>query len=116
MALILVVDDSQDDLILLKEFLLGLGHHCRLATSGKFALDVLSVEKIDLIISDFMMEDGDGIWLLQELKKIIDAPKCILMSSDTQYGVEHFIKSGAAAFCPKPVLWNNLRKEIDRLI
>jgi CheY-like chemotaxis protein len=116
MALILVVDDSQDDLILVAGFLRNLGHSCRLATSGKLALDVLSAETFDLIISDYQMVDGDGVWLLNELQKISSAPKCILLTSDVTYSADFFLSHGAAGFTEKPLNWSKLRKEIDRLL
>lgn len=116
MALILVVDDSQDDLILIAEFLQGLGHCCRLATSGKLALDVLSAESFDLIISDYQMIDGDGVWLLQELKTMSSVPECILLTSDVNFDEDYFIQNGAAGFCGKPINWQNLTMEINRLL
>ncbi len=79
MALILVVDDSEDTLVLIKDFLIGLGHSCRLATSGKQALDILKTEDFDLIISDYQMDDGDGLWLLSELKNKIEIRQRVLL-------------------------------------
>jgi CheY-like chemotaxis protein len=116
MALILVVDDSQDDLILTAEFLRNLGHSCRLANSGEMALDVLSAEKFDLIISDYQMEDGDGVWLLHELQKLSSAPKCILLTSDVTYKADYFFNHGASGFSEKPLNWEKLKIEIDRLL
>lgn len=116
MALILVVDDSHDDLMILTRFLQELGHHCRIANSGKLALDVLSAEVFDLIISDFRMDDGDGVWLLNELKGLSNAPKCILITSDQTQNADYFFQQGAAGFCSKPLAWPSLKLEIDRLL
>ncbi|MBA2404258.1 MAG: response regulator [Bdellovibrionales bacterium] len=116
MALILVVDDSQEALELMTDFILDLGHSCRLATSGKSAIDLLDVETFDLIISDYQMEDGDGIWLLGELKKRALPPKCIIITGDFSYNASYFFHHNAAGFCYKPVVWENLKKEITRLL
>lgn len=114
MALVLVVDDSTDTLILIKDFLVGLGHTCRLAASGKQALDILKTEDIDLIISDYQMDDGDGLWLLNELKKELNAPSCIMITADQSIDRDQFIGAGASAFCPKPIQWSLLELEVHR--
>ena len=116
MALILIVDDDQDSLILLKDFLAILGHTCRLAASGRQALDVLKEEEFDLIISDYQMDDGDGLWLLSEIKKELIILNCILISADQSINKDQFISAGASAFCPKPIHWAHLEHEIQRLL
>jgi DNA-binding NtrC family response regulator len=50
MALILVGDDNFDDLLFLKEFLLGLGHELRLATSTHMILDLIQAESFEFLI------------------------------------------------------------------
>ena len=116
MALILVVDDSQDTLILIKDFLLDLGHSCRLAASGRQALDILTTENFDLIISDYQMDDGDGLWLLRELREVLTVPRCIMITADQTINKDQFISAGASAFCPKPIYWPQLAQEIHLLL
>lgn len=116
MSLILVVDDSCDNLMVMEEFLHGLGHSCRFAVSGKLALDSLKIEKFHLIISDYHMADGDGIWLLQQLKQMPDTPKCIIVTSELLFTSEYFVNEGAAAHFSKPIQWDKLKQEINNLI
>lgn len=116
MALVLVVDDSQDNLIFIKDFLMTLGHTCRLAASGRQALDILKEETFDLIISDYQMNDGDGLWLLTELKKDLSSPNCIVMTGDQTISQDQFFSAGACALCPKPIHWPQLEQEIRRLL
>lgn len=95
---------------------MGLGHTCRLAASGRQALDVLKAEDFDLIISDYQMNDGDGLWLLGQLKKELAAPNCIVMTADQTINKDQFISAGASALCPKPIHWPQLAQEIHRLL
>ena len=39
------------------------------AASGKEALEILDRQKVECIVSDFEMEDGDGLFLLKNLKR-----------------------------------------------
>lgn len=116
MALILLVDDSNDDLEILKEFLESYSHSCQLATSGEEALALLKVGKFDLVISDFNMPNGNGLWVIRELKKLIDPPRCLMVTGEFRYSPEYIIQQGASGHCFKPVIWDQLKTEVDRLL
>ena len=116
MALILIVDDSQDDLIFMTEFLKQAGHECRLASSGQDAMEHILVEKFQLIISDYQMNNGDGKWLLKEIKNISNPPPCIIITADRNHTEKDFKSLGAKGFCFKPLIWHQLKLEIDRLL
>lgn len=116
MARILVVDDSLDLLSIIKDFLIGLGHSCLLASSGREALDILSSDVFDLIISDYEMDFGDGLWLLGELQKNENSPRCIIMTANLTIKIDQFISAGASSLCFKPIEWGELEQEIQRLI
>ena len=53
------------------------------ASSGEAAIDIVSKEKVDLILSDIAMPKGNGIELLEKLRSIDNPPKIILV---TGYG------------------------------
>jgi CheY-like chemotaxis protein len=57
---ILVVDDSEDNRLLLKEYLRPLGHHVELAESGRVALDKFGNNGFDLVLMDLQMPILDG--------------------------------------------------------
>ena len=116
MALILVVDDSQDDLIFMTEFLKQEGHECRLASSGEEAIEQMALENFHLIISDLQMKNGDGKWLLNELSNIPAAPPCIIVTADRNLNEKHFKVLGAQGFCFKPLMWHQLKLQIDRVL
>jgi two-component system, NtrC family, response regulator HydG len=116
MALILLVDDSLDNLICLEEFLSKLNHACRLATSGQMAMKLMDQEHFDLIISDYEMEDGDGLWLLQELKKNHQSPKCIIVTGNTEHSSAFFMQLGAAAYCLRPFHFKDFQHILDTFL
>jgi DNA-binding response OmpR family regulator len=57
---ILLVDDEESFLDVMKALLNAAGHSVVLAGDGKAAREVLDLEKVDLIISDIMMPTLDG--------------------------------------------------------
>ena len=116
MPRILAVDDSEDDLLFLGEFLRQHHDSFETATSGSLALVKLKSEFFDLVISDYQMVGGDGLWLLSELKQLNLSTKFILVSSETKYAADHYLSLGADAFIPKPISWDLLKSQIEQLI
>ena len=57
---ILLVDDEQGFLAIMRDVLHDAGHEVVLAEDGKVARELLASEKIDLIVSDVFMPTLDG--------------------------------------------------------
>lgn len=71
------------------------------AQSGREAYDVMAKEKIDLVISDINMPNGNGLWLLEKLSKEYSSVPVIIASSNLDLEEQELIKLGASAFVPK---------------
>ena len=65
---ILVVDDSITSRSLEKSILEAHGYRVRVAVDGLEALEMLRIEKADLIITDIQMPRMDGFGLVEALK------------------------------------------------
>ena len=103
---ILLVDDSQDTLALLR---LVFAHHgCRVlvADSAREALKLVTTEKPGIVISDIGMPDVDGYELLKQLRRIpgMDKVPAIALSG---YAMEEdrarALAAGFSAHIAKPV-------------
>lgn len=66
---ILIVDDEADYLETHKMLLESKGYIVNLASSATEALDILSVEYHPIVITDVIMPNKDGFYLLREIKK-----------------------------------------------
>ncbi len=67
---VLVVEDDPDYSQLLNEAFIDAGFHTLLANNGERALEILRTEAVDLVVSDFIMPEVNGLEL------------CRLMSED----------------------------------
>lgn len=67
---ILAVDDEQDSLLLLKVILEIEGAEVTTVTSTQAALEALSSEQQDLLISDIAMPDEDGLVLIRTVRAL----------------------------------------------
>jgi CheY-like chemotaxis protein len=65
---VLVVDDNDDNLVIIRHILLGRGFTVRTARSGAEALDALASERPDVILLDVMMPEMDGMEVLDRIK------------------------------------------------
>jgi two-component system response regulator VicR len=65
---ILIVDDTPDNIKLLKAFLSGKQYEFIIATDGEEALDKAFSEQPDLVLLDLMLPKKSGIEVLKEIK------------------------------------------------
>lgn len=68
MAHILLVEDSPEVSLSVREILAAAGHSVEDASSGREALTRLEGGRFDVIVSDIWMPEMDGIALLKELR------------------------------------------------
>ncbi len=114
-AVILIVDD--DDLVLktLNVLITSLGYECLLANDGLEAVEVLSDRKCDLILSDVLMPNMDGLELLayiREKRPEIDVIIATGFSEKASYA--DVIKAGAIDFIKKPIDQAELEAKLAR--
>ena len=115
---ILVVDDDQE----IADYIIGeLGSHYKFdhSPNGKEALKTLLTGDYDLVISDVMMPEMDGLTLLKRIKdnpQISQIPVIMLTSkAEVEHKLEG-LKSGADAYIAKPFNMEELHIQIDNLI
>ena len=101
---ILVVDDSVTARSLEKSILEAHGYRVRIAVDGLEALELLRVEKADLIITDIQMPRLDGFGLLEALKadgRFNRIPVIIVSSLERAEDQERGLMLGADAYVVK---------------
>jgi two-component system, chemotaxis family, sensor kinase CheA len=101
---ILVVDDSITSRSLEKSILEAHGYRVRVAVDGLEALDMLRIDKADLIITDIQMPRLDGFGLVQALKadsELSRIPVIIVSSLERPEDLERGLLLGADAYVVK---------------
>ena len=90
-----------------------------ICNNGKEALKQLLSEKFDLVISDVVMPEMDGITLLKKIKSnahVSDVPVIMLTSKSEISDRLEGIKQGADAYLSKPFSMEELHFTIDNLV
>ena len=104
MKKILIADDSSTMRLLLKMHLRGIGATIIEAADGQAALDKLSEEPFDMLITDINMPNMTGLELTKAVReKGISIPIIILTTKGEESDVEKGMSLGATGYLTKPV-------------
>ncbi|MEZ4873184.1 MAG: response regulator [Bdellovibrionales bacterium] len=115
---VLVVDDEKDLCEIVSFELEDIGFSVKTAHNGSDAFTMVKDQgDFDLVISDVRMTGGDGIELLENIKKY-DAkkPPVILMTGFADVTEDEVLEKGAIAIIAKPISFSELRSSIDKAL
>lgn len=87
---ILIVDDNNDILDILSEFLLTQGFEAECAGNGVEALSLFSEYHFDAVLTDFQMPRMNGLNLAHEIRKKEPQTLIIMMTSDIWMNVQEY--------------------------
>lgn len=114
---ILVVDDDQVTLNMLKEFLESRDFEVTLASGPVEAVAAMMRSPVPLVLSDIKMGESDGLSLLSELKKTSPALVMILMTGfGSMEGAIEAIQKGAFDYISKPFDLNRLLALLNKAV
>ena len=115
---LLVVDDHAS-IISLLEGLLSDKYKVHKASNGTKALEILEAERIDLVISDVLMPDMDGLTLCGTIKHNIQTSHIPVILLTAKGEIENRIEGlevGADSYIPKPFHPEHLFIRVEKLI
>lgn len=115
---ILIVDDEKEIQEFLKEELSD-EYKISLASNGKEAYDMIFANHVDLVISDVMMDEMDGLTLCKKIKQNVNTnhlPVILLTAKGKAEEQVEGIEHGADAYIIKPFNTEVLRSTISNLL
>lgn len=115
---ILVVDDSSMDRIRAGALVQKMGGWKVLnAQNGVEALEVLSENQPDLVLTDLMMPEMDGLQLVQNVCELHPQVPIILMTANGSEEIAiQALQNGAASYVPKRLLAHSLASTIEQVL
>jgi DNA-binding NtrC family response regulator len=117
MANILLLDDNETFLKLQGEFLRCSGHRVATFTDGSKALQMVHRKSFDLLITDLIMPDKEGIEIIIELHRKLPDLKIIAMSGGSRVGARDWLvmakKLGASHTLIKPFSGEQLLEVVN---
>jgi CheY-like chemotaxis protein len=120
MAKILLIDDNPKIQALFSQLLAGMGHEIIRASNGKQGLQLIDESRPDLVITDIMMPEVDGLELLMHLRNTHDSVPVIAISGGMRALPVNFLEQarlfGARYVFEKPVPLDVLRNAVTELL
>uniref|UniRef100_Q020C1 histidine kinase n=1 Tax=Solibacter usitatus (strain Ellin6076) TaxID=234267 RepID=Q020C1_SOLUE len=112
---ILVIDDDAEVNGLLRHILTGAGYHVVVACDGKKGMDVLERQPVDLVITDLVMPEQEGLETVTRLHA--QRPKLPVIAISGAFGGS-FLKAagmlGATATLAKPIAADTLLRVVEQ--
>lgn len=117
-AHILVVDDEDSIREVVSTLLTAQGYHCTLAPNGARGYEMLQANSYDLILSDIVMPEMDGLKLLERVKSYNqDVPMVMVTALHDIATAIQAIRAGAYDFLLKPFekdqLYHTVRRALE---
>ena len=115
-ARVLVVDDEPDIRDILCD-LLGFDYHCASVSSAEEALELLSVEKTDLVVSDITMGGMSGLEMIPHVRRL--SPETVVVMISGMQTIESAIEAlrvGAFDYIMKPFDLRQVEAAVKRAL
>jgi len=112
---ILIVEDSEENVIFLSQILEDHGYAYRVATDGSQALEILSSYRPDAVLLDILMPRKCGITVFKEMKKrpeLEDVPVIVTSGASDVTGVD--LQTGEIE--PKETHGDEVARDIGRFL
>ncbi len=117
MSQLLIVDDDPNTLASLARAFRLNGHEATVADSAARALELVRAQAFDLIFSDVVMPEKDGIALLEEIRGLGIATPVVMISGQATLDMAvRATKLGALDFLEKPLSTEKLLLTVDNAV
>ncbi len=115
---IITIDDSSTMRRIIKNTLqrIGYGSDVLEAEDGKQALDILSQNKVDLIITDWNMPNMDGLTFVKKIRSMSewdDVPIIMVTTEAAKEDILEALKAGVNNYIVKPFTPEVLKEKIE---
>ena len=117
MTRLLVVDDSKSELLAIRALLADEPYDLVTAEDGRDALSIIAQQAPDIIVTDMLMPNLDGLELIKQLRQIKPQIPVILISEvgSEEISVEA-LRVGATAFVPKSQIHEEIIGTIEHAL
>ncbi|HRY20171.1 MAG TPA: response regulator transcription factor, partial [Flexilinea sp.] len=99
---VLVIDDTRNIQIMLRDFLESQGFEVEIAGDGIEAFDSIERSQPDLILLDIMMPNMDGYQFISQLRRTSDLPVIMITAKQQEADIVHGFELGADDYITKP--------------
>ena len=86
-------------------------------TDPRQALRLVKEETVDIVVTDIIMQDMDGLTLLKQLKDSFPEVRIVCISGFDDFKfISMAVNNGASGYVLKPILVNEMRSVLERVV
>jgi len=120
MPRILIIDDDHHILIMTKKMLERAGFQVELASNGNEGLELFKMMPVDLVITDIIMPEKEGLETIRAMKKLRADLKIIAMSGGGKISSDNYLDAakifGATRVLGKPFSQKQMVSAVHELL
>lgn len=120
LAHILLIDDDNNARKVLRKMLERMGHTVTEAVDGSKGIKAYNKNEIDLVVTDIVMPEKEGIEMIFEMRRINPEVKIIAMSGGGTLGSMEYLemaeKLGARRSISKPIKYQDFLETIEETL
>lgn len=117
---ILIIDDDEQIRHVLHEMMKLAGYEVMVAENGKIAMEMQREQPADLVITDLIMPEQEGLETISRLKSEFEGIKIIAVSGGGRIGPEAYLPAalelGADKIFTKPFKIEAVLKAVEELL
>jgi len=117
---ILIIDDDHHILMMVKKMLERAGFEVDLASNGKEGLELFKKLSFDLVITDIIMPEKEGLETIREMKKMCSDLNIIAMSGGGKVSSDNYLNTakmfGASRILTKPFTRKEMVSVVKELL
>jgi DNA-binding response OmpR family regulator len=117
---VLIIDDEPHILLMLKKMLERSGYEVDLAANGVEGIDMFRKSNADLVITDIIMPEKEGLETIREMRRIKPDLKIIAMSGGGKVSADNYLEIarifGASKIIEKPFTQKEIISAVRELI
>ena len=120
MCKILIIDDEPHILLMLKKMLERAGYEVDLASNGNEGMEIFQKESADMVITDIIMPEKEGLETIREMKRLYPGLKIIAMSGGGKISADNYLETakifGAHRIFQKPFTQKEFISTVNELM
>lgn len=117
---ILIIDDDHHILLMIKKMLERVGYEVDLASNGDKGLELFKKLPVDLVITDIIMPEKEGLETIREMKRLRSDLKIIAMSGGGKVSSDNYLNTakifGASRILSKPFSQKQMVSAVQDLL
>jgi CheY-like chemotaxis protein len=120
MPTLLIIEDDHHILLMIKRMLEPLGYEIKLASDGNEGLEMFHKFEVDLVITDIIMPEKEGLEIIREMRRERPNLQIIAMSGGGKISADNYLETakifGAAKILEKPFSRKQMVSAVQHLL